>query len=312
MRKKTPGLIILTAAMVIVGLTAVPALADPPVGDCDVSCSGDPTGGTGGVSGGTGGVSTSGTVTESFVTWPTPAPANDVATGPDGSVWIVSDGGTFCVALCTRSVSFGQGGQRLAVDPSGLPWIVGFDNTIWRGNADGSLTRMPGLANDIGIGANGDVWVIGTNSQNGSFEVWHLVNGGWVADPGSGQEIDVDASGHPMVNGSDGKIWIKNGGANQGWTQLSGLANDMAVKHNPNLVGAGQTAGFGQSFWITGLNHLQNGASHDLGVWFFDGGATWSFVNEFTGGRTIAVDNFGRPWVVDSFGNLLLGGTAQP
>lgn len=306
MRKKKSGLIILMGAVIIGSgvVSAAPALADI-VTDCDVSCT-DPAGG-----GGTDGTSTStsGTATETFSPWPVGSPVNDVATGPDGSVWVVGNSGTGCVALCTKSVGFAQGGQRLAVDPDGLPWIVGFDNKIWRGHSDGSLTQLPGLANDIGIGANGDVWVIGTNSQNGSFEVWHLVNGSWVADPGSGQEIDVDASGHPMVNGSDGKIWIKDGGTNQGWTQLSGLANDIAVKHNANLVGAGQTAGFGQSFWITGTNHLLD--SHDLGVWYWDGLSTWSLVNQSTGGRTIAVDIFGRPWVVDSFGELLLG-TAQP
>jgi len=295
----------------VAATVVVPAVITATAGTAEaVTCIDCGGGGSGGGGGGGGGGGTPQPPIEFFVSFPIPAPANDVASGPDGSVWIIANGGAFCASFCTRSVSFGHGGQRLAVDPSGLPWQVGFDNTIWRGNADGSLTQMPGLANDIGIGANGDVWAISTNPQNGSFQVMHLVGGAWVADLGSGQEVDVDASGHPMVNGSDGKIWIKDGGANQGWSQLTGLANDMGVKHNASLVGTGSEAGRNQSFWITGLDHLLGG--HDLGVWRFDGQGTWTLVNQSTGGRTIAVDNSGTPFVVDSAGELLVGQTSLP
>src|SRR5262249_33913496 len=137
------------------------------------------------------GVPTNGTIRVDFSVF-LAGGVNDVATGPDGSIWTIGNGTTVCAAACTRTVTFGKGGQRLVVDQFGLPWIVGFDFTIWRGNADGSMTQMPGAANDIGISASGDVWVIGTNRRNDSFQVYHLVNGGWVADPGSGQAIDVD------------------------------------------------------------------------------------------------------------------------
>jgi hypothetical protein len=240
----------------------------------------------------------------------TTGPVNDVAVGgPNGEVWVIGPNGTGCAALCPAGTpSFGIAGTRLSVGPDGLPWMVASDHTIWKGNADGSVTQLPGLANDIGVGADGQVWVIGTNSSNGSWQVWHLVNGSWVADPGSGQFIDVSANGLPVVSGSDGKIWIKDGGPNQGWTQITGLANDIAVRHEPGLVGLGSEPQNGQSMWITGLNHVNPGANTDLGVWFFDPTTgQWSFTNQTTGGRQIAVDFSGRPWVVDSANELLVG-----
>jgi hypothetical protein len=86
---------------------------------------------------------------------------------------------------------------------------------------NGAFQQLPGSARDIGIGADGAVWVVGTNSRNGSFQVYSWNGSAWVADPGSGEEIAVAANGDPVVNGDDGKAWIKNGGADQGWSQLN-------------------------------------------------------------------------------------------
>lgn len=59
---------------------------------------------------------------------------------------------------------------------------------------------------------NGAVWVIGTNAQNGSYEVWAWKGSSWVADPGSGEEIAVQStnvvSGVAQVAvGSGGTPW---------------------------------------------------------------------------------------------------------
>ncbi len=106
--------------------------------------------------------------TANFNSLPAVVGANDVATGVNGSVWYVTSGGTFNVL----GGSIAKGGKRLTVDPSGNPWIVDFNGNIWRSTGGGQVTLLPGLARDIGIGANGAVWVIGTNSLNDSFQVW--------------------------------------------------------------------------------------------------------------------------------------------
>src|SRR6185437_3993449 len=122
--------------------------------------------------------------------------------------------------------------KRIAVDPQGNPWVVDFSGNIWH-VVNGSLQMLPtGQARDIGVAPNGIVWIIGTNSQNGSYEVWSWNGSSWIPNAGSGQEIDVAANGDPVVNGADGKVWIMDGGPNSGWSQvdIGGLsAFDMGL-----------------------------------------------------------------------------------
>jgi hypothetical protein len=134
------------------------------------------------------------------------ANVNDVAAGADGSVWYIT--GTPGTVGTTVRISGGStevlnhGGKRIAVDPQGNPWIVDFNGKLWHlvGNSFQELST--GLARDIAVAPNGIVWVIGTNSRNGSFQVWSWNGSTWTANAGSGEEIDVAANGDPVVNGS--------------------------------------------------------------------------------------------------------------
>ena len=307
-----PRLAVLLAVLgIALPVMATTARADVPLPNCDVDCSPDPTGGDtgGGSTTGEGGVALGGSNVvlaspeRGFLQWPGVAGANDVAASNDGSVWVITgsstnriEGGAF-----GGPSSFPTGGMRLAVDPTGHPWMVGFDNRIWRGNADGSVTQMPGLARDIGIGgpigSAGSIWVIGTNPRNDSWQVYAWTGSGWVPDPGSGQSIDVDSAGEPVVNGADYKIWIKNGGANQGWSLLSGRATDMSEGH-------GSPSGFPGSanLWIIG--HDSRSAPGNFGVWERTGVDMWTLVNQTFGGTRIAVNTEGTAWVVRSDGTL--------
>lgn len=233
--------------------------------------------------------------TANFGSIPAVAGANDVAAGANGSVWYITSSGTFNL----NGGSIPKGGTRVAVDPAGNPWIVDFNGNIWR-SSGGQLTLMPGLARDIGIGANGAVWVIGTNSRNDAYQVWAWNGSSWVADPGSGEEIDVDGVGRPVVNGADGKIWIKDGGADQGWTQLTGYADDMGITPLACATAEPGVPG-GPEFWIVG--HLGGGGS----VWNLFNGVWVQSTNVVSGVRQIAVDTTGTPWAVDSVGELLRG-----
>jgi hypothetical protein len=140
--------------------------------------------------------------------------------------------------------------------------------------------------------------VIGTNSRNDSYQVWSWNGSNWIAEPGSGEEIDVDSAGRPIVDGGDGKIWIKDGGANQGWTQLTGFADDMGVSPLACATGQPGTIG-GPAFWIVG--HLGDGGS----VWNFFKGTWIQSTNVVSGVRQITVDTVGTPWAVDSVAELL-------
>lgn len=298
------------------------AHADVPVPDCgDVSCDPNPPGGGGGTGGGGGGSTTPqcgpGFIVPSNNTgsWGTVASnVNDVAAGGDGSVWYITGrpgtaGSTVRLGGGAAQINGSlPGGKRIAVDPQGNPWIVDFNGNIFH-LVNGSFQQQPGLARDIGVGGNGAVWIIGTNSRNGSFQVWSWTGSSWVADPGSGQEIDVSANGEPVVNGSDGKVWIKDGGANQGWSQvgLGGLtAFDMGL--SPCSPAPGTPLGESDMWFVTPNSNPNNlvfslhAGSTLQGPYTLPNGTINSDTNQFgqiTGSHP-AVDTAGHAFVVTS------------
>jgi hypothetical protein len=65
------------------------------------------------------------------------------------------------------------GGVRIAVMPSGTPWIVNSAGKIFQRTVTG-WQQLPGSAKDIGIGANGSVFVIGTDAVQGGSGVYRF------------------------------------------------------------------------------------------------------------------------------------------
>jgi hypothetical protein len=140
-----------------------------------------------------------------------PGLARDVGVGADGSVWVVGTNpvpggyGVWRLTLLGWS-SVPGGGVRIAVDPSGNSWVVNSAGNIfhWAGN---SWSLYPGLARDVGVGADGSVWVVGTNPVPGGYGVWRLTLLGWSSVPGGGVAISVGPSGNPWIVDSAGKIY---------------------------------------------------------------------------------------------------------
>jgi hypothetical protein len=217
---------------------------------------------------------------------------NSIGANAKGDVWVATQSG---VINRFTHFQYPMKAKRVAVDPNGLPWIVDFDGHIWRATANnGPLTEMPGLARDIAIGRDGVPWVIGTNSRNGSFQVWSWNGSAWVADPGSGEEIDVSADGFPVVNGSDNKIWIRDGGSDQGWSQITGGALDIAAGSYGRFSG-GRTG-----LWIIGT---------DNNIWNLTSG--WAQLTTGLVITQIVYDPFrGVLWGTDPDGELLQIGSS--
>ena len=82
--------------------------------------------------------------------------------------------------------------------------------------ASGFSLRSGGAA-DVGVGANGSVWVIGTNSLSGGFGIYHWNGRGWGRVPGEATMITVGPHGDALVANSSGRIYHWNGG---GWGLL--------------------------------------------------------------------------------------------
>ncbi|MFK7865657.1 MAG: tectonin domain-containing protein [Pseudohongiellaceae bacterium] len=129
--------------------------------------------------------------------------------------------------------------------------------------------RLNGSAYDIGVGANGDVWVVGTNDEAGGFGIYKISGSRVSGLRGGAIRVDVDANGNPWIINDDDRIYRWHNGA---WQRLPGEALDIGI-------------GADGSVWV---------ASYE-GVYKWDG-AGWT---DFGGaGSRIDVGPDGRPWVV--------------
>ncbi len=72
---------------------------------------------------------------------------------------------------------------------------------------DGMWVKRSGYARDIGIGADGSVWIIGTSSGSGGHGIYRWNGYDWVQVYGSAWQVSVDPYGLPWVLGTGGKIY---------------------------------------------------------------------------------------------------------
>lgn len=139
-----------------------------------------------------------------------PETARDIGIGGDGSVWITGtetdkDGGGIVrkwKEADWKWVKLTGEGMMIEVDPKGIAWLINKKQEIYRKKGT-TWQKMPGSASDIGIGADGSVWVVGTDKlDNGSsLFKWNEGDFKWEKKTGSGVRVSV---------GSDGTAYIIN------------------------------------------------------------------------------------------------------
>jgi hypothetical protein len=169
--------------------------------------------------------------------------------------------------------------------------ITTFDSDFTRrcGLSDPPNTspRLPGLGKDIGVGADGSVWLIGTNPVGAAsdFGVYRWNGTDWDGVDGGGVRIAVGPDGTPWMVNSVGEVFHRQGTS---WgTPLPGLGKDIGV-------------GADGSVWLIGTNPV--GAASDFGV-YKRNGMNWDGLAN-NGGVCIAVDPSGRAWLVNSVGQI--------
>jgi hypothetical protein len=169
-----------------------------------------------------------------------PGTASDVAVGgPDSSIYVigtdeVSPTGGFGIykIVGDAMVKLPEcAGVRIAVGPDGTPWVVNKSHLIYRKTTTDLWELMPGTANDIGIGADGSVYIIGTNevSPTGGFDILKWNDFNWDTLPNcAGTRIAVAPNGTPWVVNKSHLVYRKT--ATDLWEPVGGIeATDIAI-----------------------------------------------------------------------------------
>ena len=188
--------------------------------------------------------------------------ARDIAVGANGSIWAIGSepfgDGYRVLRYDGLHWSGTQGGAvRVAVAPDGTPWVVTATGWIFHAASDSAgttwgsplPTNSPGIASDIGVGYNGDVWVIGGACGRPDCPIykWNPANGGsWVADQSGGAavRITVGHTGVPWVLNSAKNFYryTTNDPMTGTWQKMPGLSDDLAIgPGDPSLAASGTT-----------------------------------------------------------------------
>ena len=140
---------------------------------------------------------------------------------------------------------------------NGTPWVVNSNGNIFR-RTGGSWQMLPGLAKDIGVGADGSVWVIGMDSTGGGYSIHQWNGSNWTRIDGGAIRIAVAPDGNPWVVNSNDNIFRRTGGS---WQMLPGLAKDIGV-------------GADGSVWVIGTD--STGGGYGIHRW---NGSNWTKID---------------------------------
>ena len=81
-------------------------------------------------------------------------------------------------------------------------------------------------ATDVGVGADGTTWRLGTYAGQGGFNIYRRSGGNWQQVDGSAVRIAVDPRGVPWIVNNTGTILRWNGTA---WDTMPGAAIDVGI-----------------------------------------------------------------------------------
>jgi hypothetical protein len=173
--------------------------------------------------------------------------------------------------------------------------------------------QVPGEASAIAVGANGDVWAIGTIRESGGYGVYHWDGLQFEKAKGiAGVRVAVDRRGFPWVVDSFNNVRRWNG---RYWQNLPGWGKDVAVGANGTVWSVGLEGGLyefrGARFEKRFPGRFERiGVAPDGEPWPIDEkqelvrpGAN-GFESVRSGTADIVIAPEGTPWVLDGGGLL--------
>ena len=197
-----------------------------------------------------------------------PGEAIDVGVGANGSVWLIGTNNSPYMWIPDKWLQRGGKGVRIDVDPNGTPWLVNESGVIYSLFQNDWVQPSPGaLALDVGIGANGTVFVVGRPADGylsaGVFK-WNPGRAlpsnrtdSWIGfefgGPAVPVRIDVDPLGMPwIVDANNGIFRYRTEYVNDPsrhregfWQRIEGYASDIAIAPDGSVwvIGVGSDAG---------------------------------------------------------------------
>jgi hypothetical protein len=190
-----------------------------------------------------------------------PGTALSIGANAKGDVWLIGNASGADHPIYRKNGTTWQlmpgGGTRIAVDPAGNAWVVNSAGAIYHftGTAWQKIAGPKSI--DIGVGANGSVWVIGADYSISRLTVPYNSPGPyeWQAVPGGGLRIAVGPDGNPWVVNAAHEIYHSNGSS---WSRLPGTATSIAI----DAGGVAFVAGVdGNVYRWAGTNWTQEGVA---------------------------------------------------
>lgn len=137
--------------------------------------------------------------------------AFDIGSG-GGWVWVIGTDYRPYYWSGTQFVGIDGSGVKIAVDATGSPWLVNAAGNVYRrigGVGAGGSWQQIGLqcASDIGIGANGSVWIAGASSVTNGHPIFQVYSGDSTIWPRFGR---IPLAGINVSVGPDGRPWVAN------------------------------------------------------------------------------------------------------
>ena len=224
------------------------------------------------------------------------AKLTDVGVGADGSVFVVgSDTATLTGGHSIfkyynqqfHKIANGAG-VRIAVSPQGVPWVINEANQILKYSA-GNWTQITGSASDIGIGADGSVFAVGTqlSTVTGGYVIMKWDGAQWSIMPQcAGIHIAVDPHGIPWVTNLSNLVYQYGGYL---WNQEPGVAaGDIGIDGDGSVFVTGADTGL---------------PNYSPAIYKFSG-SSWAQVSGLLGGISLSANGHGKIWYIDKSGVL--------